>query len=126
MQHPLQVKVLRGLTACGGWLHGHRLPARLGSLLVLLERGPLVKLLPEARVITTSGFSRALSRVVTSIAGLCAWDAVSGASSVKQVAPVANSATVPGTGGQPLAFLFNYTGSDTPDHFQIIGAIPEG
>lgn len=91
-----------------------------------VQRSPLAVLLPEARVISMAGFSNFTAPAVTAIAGLCAFNAVSGASTVAQVSPTAGSVTVNGTGAQPLAFLFNYTGSDTPDHFQVTGTLPAG
>ncbi len=101
-------------------------PQRVSSLIMLLQRSPLAQLLPEARIITDPGFSRLAVWSITAIAGLGAFDSVSGASSVAQLSPSSGSFTVNGTGGQALAFLFNYTGSDTPDHFQVIGTLPPG
>ena len=66
----------------------HRgVPARLGSLVLLLQRSPLVKLLPEARVISTSGFTDALSFAATVIGGLGAFNAVSGVTTVVSSGP---------------------------------------
>lgn len=106
----------------------HRaVPTRISSLLLLLlQRSPLVNLLPEARVISSSGFARVLQWSITTVTGLCAYDSVSGASTVTQVLPSLNSTTVNATGGQPLQFLFKYGGSDTPDHFQVTGTLPAG
>ena len=101
-------------------------PVRISTLVMAVQRSPLAVLLPEARVISTSGFSDFIAFTVTAIAGLGAFDSVSGASTVAQVAPSPGSATVNGTGAQPFTFLFNYTGSDTPDHFQVTGPLPAG
>ena len=105
-------------------------PARLGSLLMLLQRSPLVKLLPEARVISTSGFSDALSWAVTAIAGLGAFDSVSGATdlAIVQTTPVANSPTVTVTGGSFLSFRFDVVTAVvvTIATFEISGPLPTG
>jgi hypothetical protein len=103
-------------------------PARLGSLLMILQRSPLLKLLPEARVISSSGFSDALGWAVTVVAGLGAFDSVSGATNVSQVSPVQNSPTVPATGGANLNFFYTVVGAGghTPNSFQVIGALPAG
>lgn len=102
------------------------IPARIGSLMMLLQRTPLLKLLPEARVISTSGFSDALSWAVTAIAGLGAFDAVSGATNVSQSAPAPNSPTVPATAGNNLTFLYTIVGAGghTPNSFQVVGTLP--
>ncbi|HEX2749327.1 MAG TPA: hypothetical protein VHM91_15065 [Verrucomicrobiales bacterium] len=112
---------------CAPVLRRYRgVPVRISSLVMTLQRSPLAVLLPEARVISTAGFSSLATLTLTAIAGLGAFDSVSGASTVAQISPSAGSATVNGAGAQPLTFLFNYTGSDTPDHFQVTGTLPAG
>lgn len=106
-----------------------RIPSKVGSLAMLLQRTPMLKLLPEARVLSTSGFTEALTWTVTAIAGLGAFDSVSGATAVVQTAPVPNNAIVPAKGGESLAFLFQMTGGGghTPKTFQITtGTLPAG
>jgi hypothetical protein len=104
------------------------LSARLSSLTMILQRSPLVQLLPEARVISTSGFSEALQWTVTAIAGLGAFDSVSGATTVSQLSPVQSSSSVPATGGSSLSFVFTIVGAGghTPYAFQVVGALPAG
>ena len=104
------------------------LPARLGSLVLLLQRSPLLKLLPEARVLSTSGFSDALQWTVLAVTGLGAFDSVSGATAVAQVLPTSGSPTVTSTGGVNLNFVFQVTGAGghTPNAFQVTGALPAG
>src|SRR5690349_6019829 len=80
-------------------------PVRISTLVMAVQRSPLAVLLPEARVISTAGFSDLATVAITVIAGLGAFDSVSGASTVAQVSPTAGSATVNGTGAQPLTFL---------------------
>lgn len=101
--------------------------SRLSSLLLLFQRSPIVQMLfPEARILGGAGFGEITKWSVAVIAGLGAYDTVSGASTVTQLTPVPKSSTVPATIGNPLSFTFQYGGSDTPDHFQIIGAVPAG
>ncbi len=118
---PTSILLRRGLPPRG-------LSAKLSSLTMILQRSPLVQLLPEARVISTSGFSEALQWTVTAIAGLGAFDSVSGATTVSQLTPVQNSSTVPATGGSSLSFVFTIVGAGghTPSVFQVVGALPAG
>ena len=102
------------------------LPVRLSSLVMIFQRAPLLKLLPEARIISTSGFGEALKWTITAIAGLGAYDSVAGASIVTQVAPAPNMPELSAVAGQPLTFVFQYGGADTPHHFQITTHIPPG
>ncbi len=100
---------------------------RISSAVMLFQRSPLVNLLPEARVIATSGFAEALKWVVTAVAGLGAYDSVSGASGVSQVLPSPNSSTVNTVAGDSLNFIFQCTGTETvPASFQITGTLPPG
>lgn len=101
--------------------------ARISSAVMLLQRSPLIHFLPEARVISTSGFAESLKWVVTAVAGLGAYDSVSGASGVSQVLPTPNSTTVNTVAGDPLNFVFQCTGTETvPASFQITGSLPPG
>ena len=103
------------------------LASRLSSLLLLLQRSPLVQMLfPEARLLGGAGLGEMTKWSVTVIAGLGAYDTVSGASTITQLTPDPKSSTVSSGVGQPLSFTFQYGGSDTVDHFQIIGTIPAG
>src|SRR5687768_7575038 len=110
------------------WLH-RGVPARISSLVMIFQRTPLLKLLPEARVISTSGFSEALQWTITAITGLGACDAFAGASAVTQILPVAGSSTVPGVAGDFLNFVFQATGipaNRTPNYFEVGGTLPPG
>lgn len=101
--------------------------SKLSSLLLLFQRTPIVQwLLPEAKVLGTSGAGEIVKWTVATVAGLGAFDTVAGASTVTQLAPSPNSTTVAGTQGAALSFTFQYGGSDTPDHFQVIGTLPSG
>ena len=110
-------------------LFRHRTSSKVSSLALLLQRSPLVKiLLPEARVISTSGFSEAVKWCVATVTGLGAFDAVSGATTLAQVAPAPNSLTVPATGGSNLNFTYRCLVTDgfVPGSFEVVGALPAG
>lgn len=102
--------------------------ARIGSLVLLLQRSPLVKLLPEARVISTSGFTDALQWTVAVVAGLGAFDSVSGATEITKVSPTSGDATtIIGIAGDPLSFVWQATGTlNEPAVFQVSGDVPPG
>ncbi len=101
--------------------------ARAGSAFLLLQRAPLLKLLPEARVISSSGFTDALRWTVTAVIGLRAFDSVAGASEIIQTLPSAASTIVPGIAGDPLSFVWRSQGTpSTPSLFTILGNLPLG
>jgi hypothetical protein len=87
------------------------IPARVSSLAMIFQKSPLLPLLPEARLLSTSGFSEALKWTVTAIAGLGAYDSVSGASQITQLQPTFGSLTVNAVAGDPLNFVFQTTGT---------------
>src|SRR5436190_19416634 len=89
-------------------LHRRRrgLPARMSSLVMLLQRSPVLPLMPEARIISTTGFREVLQWSITAIAGLGAYDSVTGASAVTQLAPSPNSSSVNIVAGDPVFFLY--------------------
>ena len=76
--------------------------SKLGSFLLLFQKTPLVQiLLPEARVLGTSGMGEVVKWSVAAIAGLGAFDTVAGATVISQVTPSPNSTTVPARTGGP-------------------------
>jgi hypothetical protein len=98
----------------------HRLPARLklistrlGSLLLLFQRMPVVQFLfPEANIIGGASVANSVSLAVTTVVGLGAYDSVAGATAtITQVTPI-NSTTekkVPAAVGSSLNFSFKCT-----------------
>jgi hypothetical protein len=101
--------------------------SKASSLLLLFQRTPIVQiLLPEARLMSTGGATEIIKWTVATVAGLGAYDTVAGASTVTQLTPNFQGTTVPAAKGSPLSFTFQYGGSDTPDHFQVIGSLPDG
>ena len=87
------------------------IPARVSSLAMVFQRSPLMLLLPEARIISTSGFSEALGWTITALAGLGAYDSVTGASQMTQLQPTPGSLTVNAVAGDPLNFVFQTIGT---------------
>ncbi|HEX2747444.1 MAG TPA: immunoglobulin domain-containing protein [Verrucomicrobiales bacterium] len=99
----------------------------MSSLLMMLQRSPVLPLLPEARVISTSGFGEVLKWSVAAIAGLGGYDSVTGASAVTQLAPSPGSFTVNVVAGDPLTFAFQLTGETyVPALFEVQGTLPAG
>jgi hypothetical protein len=96
---------------------------------LLLQRSPLVKLLPEARVISSSGFTEGLTAAVAVIGGLGAFDAVSGATTVTQVTPAPGSSVVNLTAGNFGTFTWQvvgFAGTLTASTWTISGQLPAG
>jgi hypothetical protein len=101
-------------------------PARIGSLVMVFQRSPLVKLLPEARVISTSGFTETAVRSMAVIAGLKGYDSIAGASEIIQLLPSPGLLTVHGVAGDPLSFVFQTIGTPhIPAQYQV-GDLPPG
>ena len=103
--------------------------SKLGSLLLLFQKTSLVQiLLPEARVLGTSGVSEVVKWSVAAIAGLGAFDTVAGATVVSQVSPSPNSTTVPAKTGTNLTFVVQVTGapSSKAGSWEVVGSLPAG
>jgi len=102
--------------------------SRLGSLLLLCQRSPIIQLIfPEAKILGGSAIADTATLAIATVAGLGAYDSVAGATSVVQVAPLANSVIVPAAVGSNLNFVYKISISDTPGSFQIIsGTLPTG
>lgn len=106
-----------------------RIPSRLGPLLALFQRTPVVQwLLPEAKVLGTAGLGEITKWTVATVAGLGAYDSVSGATSViTQYLPVEGSPTVDTAVGASLQFIYQITGNlNTAQSWSIDGDIPPG
>lgn len=103
------------------------LSSRLGSLLLLFQRSPIVQMiLPEAKVLGGAGLGETLMWTAATVAGLGAYDSVAGATTIAQISPNAGSTTVNATQNQPLSFVFQLTGyPDTPGSWKVSG-LPAG
>ncbi len=104
------------------------LTTRLGSVLLLFQRTPIVQMFfPEAKIIGAAGLGEIATWTIATVAGLGAYDSVAGATTLKQIKPLANSTTVPGKVGSNLTFVFQITGTESsPKTWEIIGALPAG
>ena len=112
---PLVVKARRSLSRCG-------------PLLFVCQRVPISQVIShEARVLGVSGFSQVAKWSIAVVSGLGAFDCVSGATVLQQVAPVAGSSTVPATNGRLLNFTVQVTGAPSrPKSWKLTGALPAG
>ena len=79
----------------------------------------------EARLAGTIGLSQVVKWSVATVAGLGAYDAVSGATVITQLAPSVGSSTVPAEAGELLNFIYQVTGRDVEaDSWEVEGATP--
>lgn len=104
------------------------LTSKLGSLLLLFQRSPLVQMLfPEARLLGGSGMGEAVKWTVKAVVGLGAFDSVAGATEISQILPLSGANEVPATAGEFLNFIVQVTG--TPSNDQVswsVEGLPPG
>ena len=103
--------------------------SRLGSLLLLLQRTPVVQMLfPQANFVGSASVANSVTLAITTVVGLGAFDSVVGATSVVQKLPTLNSTTVNATVGVAMTnFVYGITTSDSVGSFQItVGTLPNG
>lgn len=103
--------------------------SRASSLLLLFQKTPLMQfLLPEASVLGNAHVINAAALTIATVAGLGAYDSVSGATAVAQTSPSAGSSTVAATSGTNLNFVVQITGAGghTPASWTVTGALPPG
>jgi len=105
-----------------------RLCSRLSPLLVVCQRTPVSRVIAhEAGVLGMSGFTQVAKWSVAVVSGLGAFDSVSGATVVKQIAPTPNSSTVSATNGNVLNFIVQVTGApSTAKSWKLTGTLPTG
>ena len=138
------MKTIRSITAG----NSHRLPARLkllttrlGSLLLLFQRMPVVQFLfPEANIIGGASVANTVSLAITTVVGLGVFDSVAGQTTIDEVSPVSkfgpdpastatqNAINVPATVSASLNFEFICdTAPSRPKSWQIVsGTLPAG
>jgi hypothetical protein len=126
----------------------YRLPARLkllstrlGSLILLFQRMPVVQFLfPEANLIGGASVANTISLAVTTVVGLGAFDSVAGQTTIDEVTPLSvtgattnapsdsNSINVPATVSAALNFGFKCDNAESePESWQIVsGTLPTG
>jgi len=102
--------------------------SHLSSLFLLFQRSPIIQLIfPEAKILGGSAIADTATLAIATIAGLGAYDSVSGATSVLQVSPLSNSSIVPAATGSNLNFVYNNSNTQTPGSYQITsGTLPTG
>lgn len=111
-----------------------RAATRLGSLILLFQRMPIVQFLfPEANIMGGASLANSVSLAVTTVVGLGAYDSVAGATTINEVQPlavtgatssrttVANGINVPATvsAGLNFEFVCNNAPSD-PESWRIV------
>ena len=101
--------------------------SKLGSLVLLFQRSPLVQILfPEARVLGGTGLGKIIQWTIATVAGMGAYDTVAEATQIVQLAPNLNSNTVPAANGSSLSFVFQLTNyPSTPGSWSVSG-LPTG
>lgn len=101
--------------------------SRLGSLLLLFQRTPVVQMLfPEARLLSSAGVGEITTWAVATVVGLGAYDSVAGATTIKQLAPEFDSTSVTTAVGANLSFVFQLTNyTKTPGSWTVTG-FPNG
>jgi hypothetical protein len=104
------------------------LTSKLGSLVLLFQRSPLVQMLfPEAKLLGGAGLGEVTKWTVATVAGLGAYDTVTGATEIQQVYPEAGEQIVPAFTGVPLNFIFQVV--NTPSNDKVswsVSGLPPG
>ena len=81
----------------------------------------------EARLAGTIGLTQVVKWSVATVAGLGAYDAVSGATVITQLAPSVGSSTVPAEAGEQLNFVYQVTGREVEaESWEVEGDLPAG
>ncbi len=108
--------------------HVRRLFGRFGPLMFICQRTPVGQVIAhEARSLGVSGFTQVAKWSATLVSGLGAFDAVSGATVVMQIAPTLGSATVTAPNGNALSFIVQVTGApSTAKSWKLTGTLPTG
>lgn len=99
--------------------------SRLSSLLLLLQRSPIVQLIfPEAKLLGGAAATDAVKLTIATVIGLGAFDSVAGATtfSVTQNTPTPVTVPVSATVGIPINFSVKYTDTQghTPGSWQLV------
>ncbi|MDB6133943.1 MAG: hypothetical protein JWM59_2186 [Verrucomicrobiales bacterium] len=105
-----------------------RIFSRCGPLMFICQRAPIGQVIAqEARQLGASAFGQVAKWSVAVVSGLGAFDCVSGATLVKQIAPSAGSSTVSATNGNALNFVVQVTGApSTAKSWRLTGTLPTG
>ncbi len=121
--HPvLPSRILRRLPFLRG------LTSKLGSLLLLFQRSPLVQMLfPEAKLLGGAGMGEAMKWTVRTVAGLGTFDSVAGATEISQVIPDQGAGEINAIAGRFLNVLVQVTGTPSDDEVSwSVDGLPAG
>ena len=100
---------------------------RLGSLILLFQRMPVVQMLfPEANILGGGSLANSFALAVTTVAGLGAFDSVAGQTTIDQTSPIAGSTDVPATVSAPLNFVFQCINAPSQPESWSSTALPAG
>lgn len=104
------------------------LSSKLGSLLLLFQRSPLVQMLfPEARLLGGAGMGEAMKWTVRTVAGLGAFDSVAGATEISQVIPDQGAGEIQAIAGKFINVLVQVTGTPSNDEVSwSVDGLPAG
>ncbi|OYV01488.1 MAG: hypothetical protein CFE26_22880, partial [Verrucomicrobiales bacterium VVV1] len=105
------------------------LSSRLGSLLLLFQRSPIIQMLfPEARVLGGAGLGELAKWTVATVAGLGAYDTVAGATVIAELLPnsTAGTTSVTAAVGSPISFVVQCTGAPGTPGSWTMSTVPPG
>jgi hypothetical protein len=104
------------------------LTSRLGSLVLLFQRSPIVQMLfPEVKLLGGAGLGEATKWAVTTVLGLGAYDTVTGATEIVQTYPDPGEQIVPAFAGGQLNFVFQIAGTPSTDKVSwSVAGLPPG
>ena len=103
--------------------------SRLGSLLLLFQRTPVIQMLfPEARLLSSAGVGEITTWAVATVIGLGAYDSVAGATTITQILPNPVVNPIPATAGTGLSVTIQVLGAPgSPGSWQVsVGSLPPG
>lgn len=105
-----------------------RFCSKCAPVVLVLQKTPVSQLfVQEARVLGTTGLTSVVKWSVATVAGLGAFDSVTGATTLTQISPSRGSSTVSATVGEVLSFIVQVTGApSTAGSWQVIGTLPAG
>ena len=102
--------------------------SKAGLATLVLNKGTASQfILFEARHLSSAALTKVIKWTAVNIAGLGAFDAVSGATQITQIAPSAGSSTVPAKAGELLNLVYQITGAPHQARsWAVIGELPPG
>ena len=107
--------------------YGKYLP-KAGITSLILNKGAATHFVVyESQFVAASTFTSVVKWTAATVAGLGAYDSVSGATQITQIAPSSGSSTVPAKAGELLNLVYQITGAPhRARSWAVIGELPEG